>query len=240
MNKKKNIQDLSTWEFIEHITENIDKKILSFSQDSIDKLLVEIHTFAQDKVFDELYIIGRVLDHVNRKKAYYNKQVYNGDALKYIAGWLCAVIILGLILYFILIYYHFPKEKELNDFIKCLERFGITITKCSKPAYRRTHYYLEVSAVRKYLWQDDYWMIKQLLERMHKVHGALYGWIRSSIIIVSGSMLMAVNILFSCIRSWLRPYYKERLEALFSIEKRLRQAEDSLFEEKYFKGKLKK
>ena len=237
---KKNLPIHTKSGFIEHIKQIIDMQILSFSEDTIDKILLEIHTFAKDKLYDEYNITTRLLSYVHDKKTYYyskQNQSYNYDVLKYIIRWVCALVALGLFLYFIIVYYELPKEKELTDLIARLETFGINITRCSKRymGYKNTstHYYLEVS-VNKDLSQlkvyDQYVIVRDLFKQVCQVHSDLYGSVKWLLIITGSCIFFVIKELFDHIRNFFRPNYKQRLETLVFIEQRLCQAQACLMQ----------
>ncbi len=236
MNIKKNVplyhSNESQSVFIVDIKLAIDKQILNFSEKEMDDLLVRIHNFAEDTI-DEFTIIARLLVHADAQRTYYyNKQhqSYNYDALKYVIRWLCVLAVLGLLLYFIFVWYELPKNNELADLIKKLETFGITVTRCSKHSYHSTSYYLDVS-VSKDLNEYQYIIAKNLFKQACKVHGDIYGWIQWSLIITSVFICLAIRESFDYIRNFLRPRYKQRFEAWDFIEKRLHETEESLAEE---------
>lgn len=242
---KKNLSTDAEREYIDYINQglgyikqDLDKQIVNFSEDTINNLFLEIHASAENSLYKELSIIVCLQEHAQEKEAYYyNKQdqSYNYDSLKYALRWLCALLVLGFLLYFIIVFYDRPKSKELDDLITRLGDFGINITRCSKnyPGFRGSsvHHYLEIKDFIHFKTYGQSVIARGLLKQTYQVHSDLYGWIKWSLVITGSFILFVISELFSCVRNIFGPNYKVKFEAWKLIHQRLLEAEIDLRKE---------
>lgn len=236
--------------FLREFVDNLEKNILTLSQEHVDALMTQIHTDAEegnifivsheyvDGVMKEVHtkaegvafeidMLEDLLIHVKtRENYYYNKQNehYNHAALK--PAILCVIILLLLVglLYCFGKYYYLPKKSELLALIEEIKAYGITITQCSKRVYKSTEYWLEVSATKEYFPIEQYDAIKSMIDQIYKTHSTLHGqkfkWVIMAIV---GGAFYVIGMTYGYIRDWWKPQYKERYEKYSWLQTQIEQ-----------------
>lgn len=209
--------------FIQDDIKSLEKNILTFSDEQLDALFSKI---ADSETLEESRLYA-LLILIQEKKVYYHKKQnhrYDKNTLKHIT----ILLIISMLLFYALYLWwnnYNASHDQLNLLKNELQSYGITVKEHSKRWYKHTKYWLEVIPPTdphyKWITAKEWAHTEKILDQIYKLHSTIHGrdyWIFLTIAL---GIWFSVDTLFSKIRRWLNPQYKEQYEKYAILEEKI-------------------